>query len=53
MGDAGQLDAYTSAHLGEIAVRIEKALDAAYIYNTDDISAGGMPTFLFGQEAGD
>lgn len=53
MGDAGQLDAYTSAHLGEIAVRIEKALDAAYIYNTDDIAGGGMPMFMFGRDAED
>ncbi len=52
-GDSGQLDAYTSAHLGEIAVRIEKALDAAYIYNTDDIAGGGMPMFMFGRDAED
>lgn len=53
MGNAGQLDSYTSAHLGEIAVRIEKALDAAYIYNTDDIGGGGFPMFLFGRDAED
>jgi hypothetical protein len=40
--DSAKLDAYTSAHLGESKIRIEKALDAAYIYNADDIG-GGMP----------
>ncbi|MEM9372168.1 MAG: zinc-dependent metalloprotease, partial [Planctomycetota bacterium] len=49
--EADNLDAYTSAHLGECAVRIEQALDAAYIYNTDDIGGGGMffPFFREGE----
>lgn len=49
--EAKNLDAYTSAHLGECAVRIEKALDAAYIYNADDIGGGGMmfPFFRDGE----
>ncbi|MFT5422867.1 MAG: hypothetical protein ACI89L_000636 [Phycisphaerales bacterium] len=51
-GDLTKVDAYTRAHLSEVALRIDQALDAQYIYNTDDISAGGMPTFMFGQEAG-
>jgi len=48
---ARKLDHYTIAHLSEARVRIEKALDAQYIYNTDDISGGGgFPFFLFGRE---
>jgi hypothetical protein len=35
-------DAYTRAHLAECKMRIEKALDAQYIYNS---SAGRAPTF--------
>ena len=47
------LDPYTMAHLQEASVRIEKALEAEYIYNTEDISSGGgFPMFLFGQGAG-
>ncbi len=46
------LDPYTRAHLGETRLRIEKALDAEYIYNTDDISSGGGGLlFFFGNEA--
>ncbi len=42
-----KLDPYTRAHLGECQVRIDKALDAQYIYNTNDINAGsGMPIFF-------
>lgn len=53
MGDDAKVDAYTRAHLNEIALRIEKALDADFIYNTDDISSGGGGGFLFfGQDAG-
>ena len=48
-----RLDAYTMAHLQEVSVRIEKALDADYIYNTEDISSGGLPFFLFGQDGAD
>jgi len=47
---SGGIDAYTKAHLQEVSVRIEKALDADYIYNTEDISSGGVPWFLFGQD---
>ncbi|MEO0513136.1 MAG: zinc-dependent metalloprotease [Planctomycetota bacterium] len=39
-----RLDAYTLSHLSEAAIRIEKALDADYIYNTGDISGGGGVT---------
>ncbi|MDY7108381.1 MAG: zinc-dependent metalloprotease [Planctomycetota bacterium] len=47
---AGRIDPYTVAHLSEAEVRIEKALDAQYIYNTDDISAGsGSFPFIFFQ----
>jgi len=39
------------AHLEEIAARIEQALDAEYIYNTDDLSGGGAMTIIFGRDA--
>ena len=53
--EAKNLDPYTSAHLGECAVRIEKALDAAYIYNASDIGGGGMffPFFREGEGSRD
>jgi hypothetical protein len=45
-------DAYTMAHVGEAAIRIGKALDAQYIYNTDRIGGGGaFGGFFFGQPA--
>ena len=48
-----KVDPYTQAHLSEAKVRIDKALDAQYIYNTDDINAGGgMPFMFFGEQAG-
>lgn len=50
--DPARLDPYTAAHLGECKTRIEKALDATFIYNTQDIGVGGMslPVFI-GQPA--
>lgn len=33
----GKLDDYTRAHLASASSRIERALDAIYIYNTDDL----------------
>ena len=51
LSQKGMMDAYSAAHLGEAKVRIEKALDAQYIYNVNDISSGGgLPFFFFGQE---
>ncbi|HYF15687.1 MAG TPA: zinc-dependent metalloprotease [Phycisphaerales bacterium] len=47
--DKGGLDPYSYAHLAEARIRIGKALDAQYIYNTDAIGGGGFPFFLFGQ----
>ncbi|MCZ6492735.1 MAG: hypothetical protein O6933_01510, partial [Planctomycetota bacterium] len=46
---AEKIDTYTNAHLGEAMVRIEKALDAQYIYNLDDIRVGFNMPFFFGQ----
>ncbi|MBX3358549.1 MAG: zinc-dependent metalloprotease [Phycisphaeraceae bacterium] len=37
---ASRIDPYTSAHLAEAAVRIDKALEASYVYNAP--SFGGM-----------
>lgn len=51
-GSGAKIDAYSLAHLSEAKVRIDKALDAQYIYNTNDIrSGGGMPFMFFGEEA--
>lgn len=47
---ARRLDAYTRAHLAEAEMRISKALEAQYIYNTNDIGGGGFPSFLFFNE---
>jgi hypothetical protein len=35
------LDPYSRAHLAEASSLIDRALNAQYLYNTDDISAGG------------
>lgn len=43
-GTNADLDPYTSAHLSEAKLRIDKALDAQYIYNQ---SGGGMGGFFF------
>ena len=53
--DSGKdrLDPYTSAHLSEVKLRIEKSLDAQYIYNTDKIGGGGFPSFLFFGQPGE
>ncbi len=48
-GAASQLDPYTLAHLSEARVRIEKALDAGYIYNANAMG-GGMTYYMFGQQ---
>ncbi|MFN7022342.1 MAG: zinc-dependent metalloprotease [Phycisphaerales bacterium] len=49
-GKNSGLDDYSYAHLSEAALRIEKVLDAQYIYNTDKMGGGGgVPFFLFGQ----
>ena len=46
-----KLDAYSRAHLAEAQSKIERALDAQYLYNVDDISGGGMDMgFLCMQE---
>jgi len=48
---ADRLDSYTLAHFAEARVRIEKALEAQYIYNAGDIGGGGgLPSFFFGRE---
>ncbi len=46
----GNLDPYSFAHLSEARIRINKALDAGYIYNSPG-AVGGMPVFMFGQPA--
>lgn len=45
------VDDYSGAHLSELALRIDKVLDAVQIYNTDQIGGGGFPFFfMFGEE---
>lgn len=46
----GKLDPYTTAHFSEAHLRIEKALDAQFIYNTDDMGGGGVTFLMFGEE---
>jgi len=43
------IDPYTLAHLSEAQVRIDKALDAGYIYNIGSMGAGGAGGIFFGQ----
>jgi len=52
--NASRLDPYTVAHLSEAAVRIEKALDADYIYNASDFQMGNpFGGFFFGNTLND
>lgn len=46
---ADSLDAYSKAHLLEASTRIEKALDAVYIYNQSSPSQLNLPLLLFGE----
>lgn len=41
MQGGSKVDPYTAAHFEEARTRIRKALDAQYIYNTDDMGGGG------------
>lgn len=49
--NADRMDAYTAAHFGEASTRIERALEASYIYNADQIGGAMMPFSLFGSES--
>ncbi|MEO1583652.1 MAG: zinc-dependent metalloprotease, partial [Planctomycetota bacterium] len=46
----GKLDPYTSSHLAEASIRIERALEADYIYNTNDIGGGGNIILMLGKD---
>ena len=48
--NARKLDPYTTAHLSESGLRIKKALDADYIYNSSDFAGGGSTTIILGRE---
>lgn len=48
---SGKLDPYAMAHLQEVSLRIEKALDADYIYNVDEIGGGSHMFFGLGKSA--
>jgi len=43
----GNLDPYTKAHLADAAKRIDKALDASYLYNPGGSGGGGFPFGMF------
>ena len=45
----GMLDPYSAAHLGEAQLRIGKALDAQYIYNSGGMQMSGSSYILFGE----
>ena len=47
-----KLDAYSMAHLTECKMRIDKALEAQYIYNMSSGGMGGFGGIFFGQPAG-
>ena len=47
MKTPGNMDDYSLSHLNEVSLRIEKALDADYIYNTDALGGGGFGGFFF------
>ena len=47
---AAKLDPYTSTHLSEQVAKIDRFLNAQYIYNTDDIGGGGQMILLFGED---
>jgi len=44
-----KIDTYTLAHLTDAKIRIDRALDATYIYNAGDIGRGGGRVGGFGQ----
>lgn len=51
LGKAGEtkgLDTYTKAHLSEAKIRIDKALDAQFVYN-QSAGFGDFPYWLFGR----
>jgi hypothetical protein len=50
--DKSGLDPYSFAHLAEAKIRIERALDAQYVYNADQIGGGGGGFFIFGETPG-
>lgn len=51
-GNGSRVDPYTMAHLNDLASRIDRALDAQFIYNADDIGGGALLPFLFLGEDG-
>ena len=44
IANEGNLDAYTNAHLQETMAMIDRAMDAQYIYNANDMGGGGTIT---------
>ncbi|MBL0927212.1 MAG: zinc-dependent metalloprotease [Phycisphaerales bacterium] len=50
--NSGKLDPYSLSHLSEAKLRIEKALDAQYIYNANQIGGGFGGFMFFGEQPG-
>ncbi len=48
-----KFDAYTRAHLSEIKLRIDKALDAVYIYNASNSGGMGPQIIIMGGKDGE
>lgn len=47
-----KLDPYSQAHLGECQLRINKAIDAIYVYNQPEAGRGNQQFIVLGQESG-
>jgi hypothetical protein len=50
MENKANIDPYSAAHLSEAQGRIEKALDAQYIYNANQMGGNRFPMFLLFRE---
>ena len=48
--NSDNLDPYTTAHLSEAQVKIDKALDAVYIYNANKIGNSNVTRIILGNE---
>jgi hypothetical protein len=49
-GNGTKIDAYTRSHLEEAEQRIARAIEAIYLYNTDDIQMNTNTIFMLGQD---
>jgi hypothetical protein len=49
-GNGTKIDAYTRSHLVEAEQRIARAIEAIYLYHTDDIQMNTNTIFMLGQD---